>query len=88
MVKEPIPKQPKTNPTYLTQLKPIPNLTEVRKTNEQIGADNLSSFEAVRQVYTEGGVGGLATSIKSSYESYPSNYIYALPADGKQCLIL
>ena len=48
----------------------------------------MSSFEAVRQVYAEGGVSGLATSIKSSYESYPSNYIYALPADGKSCHIL
>ena len=29
-------------------------------------------------------MGGLATSIQKSYESYPSNYVYALPADGKK----
>ena len=59
----------------------IRNPAEVRKTNEQIGADNLSSIDAIRNVYAEGGIGGLATSLKSSYESYPSNYVYALPAD-------
>ena len=59
----------------------IRNPAEVRKTTEQIGADNLSSIDAVRRVYENGGVGGLVTSLQSSYESYPSNYVYALPAD-------
>ena len=59
----------------------VRNPAEVRKTAEQIGSDSQSSVEAVRQVYIDGGAQGVAASLASSYSSYPSNFVYALPAD-------